>query len=222
MPIQVNWDDGSTYESRRAANDKLAADYAASKKDKERGHRDAALKKVSVSLKGGRPDGRTMEGTGTALPDYTVLRPVLVVPAVPSPPADIADYSLTPIEASPPWEILPFGGAIAFLTPVLGSLVISMGRTMLVSMAIAGLAELGNELLMRPLQQYSKKARALNVRTHWATGNGGAVKGGEPIGPRQQPGAGEPGVWEGMKFGWDAIIEQWKDIGNFFDWLSPG
>ncbi len=182
----------SEYEARREANDALAAAWRSSKKkDVER--QQVAVKKSypdSGPTGEGRPSAGRIPGRPTFAPavETVVMVPTVMPPVVSEPPVDMVDYSLVPVVMDVPWEQSPV--SIVAIPAVIGTMMVMLGKRMLVSIAVAGM----NFAIMEPLQQYGKglpKARVL-----WHTGRANAgMKSNKAAYPEayMNPGAGFSG-----------------------------
>lgn len=145
-----------------------------------------------------------------------VLMPVPAPIKASEPPADLVDYSLVPVEATPPWEGTP--PTLFAVPPIIGTMMVMLGKRMLVSMAITGLSFLA----MEPLQQYGKGLPRANVL--WHTGRSNLRKGS----PVAASGTGyvedDPGLleamWAGASMSWDMVKAQWKDPASWFWWVG--
>lgn len=147
----------SEYEANKARNDAAAVAWRKSKE------KDVAkqTRRVGTSYAVEPGYGTTGEVRKPGLPQY-ILQPVPAPVVVSEPPVDMVDYSLVPREMDIPWEQSPV--SIAAIPAVIGTMMVMLGKRMLVSMAIGGL----NYAFMEPLQQYGKglpRARVL-----WHTG----------------------------------------------------
>lgn len=148
----------SEYEENKAANDALAASWR-DEKDREVVKRAAAVEKAYDH----RP-GFSIDTTVQPFTPPVVLAPVLMPPTVSEPPVDLVDYSVAPRSMEVNYSTLPAGGVAFGIPPVMGTMMVMLGKRMLVSMAVTAL----EFAAMEPLQQYGKglpRARVL-----WHTG----------------------------------------------------
>lgn len=218
---------------RSAARDEEVVAYASKKRETEQSVRTRAIDVPSRETNYYQGPAKTADpvqvdlgptgeirGAGTV----SVLAPTEVLIEIPTVPPDLANYSLVPVDFETLFEIMPGGGALQFLPAVFGSLMIMLGKRMLVTMAIAGI----EYLAMEPLHQYGKglpKARVL-----WHTGKSNS-RPGERIAPARRgdgPFPAAEGVYygsfleaaiDGFQKAWEQVKKQWQDPAAFVPWL---
>lgn len=221
------------YVANKARNDAAVVSWNKAQKS-ALSKRRTAVDKYGMAQQMGATYTRRTSASGEILSEEGVKVQHMVLQSVPAPvevdepPADLVDYSLSPIDMEPPWEQMPAGGSISAVTPILGTMLIYLGKRLIISMAMAGAAEAG-KFAMQQLGTYTKNARDAHVRFHTGRSPRGRVKLIEPLryeGPMQDgSGAFDPGasllesIWDGMQFSWGKVKEQWKDPASFFYWL---
>jgi len=155
---------GDEYRARKAANDEAASTFRAVKK-KEVEKRTSRVKMTTAE-----EPGSLLGATGESRKRYTAVAPVVVLApkvlpvVVDEVPVDIADYSVVPAEMDAPVSIIPATGTLYGIPPVVGTMMVMLGKRMLVSMAVTGL----EFAAMEPLQQYGKGLPRAKVL--WQTG----------------------------------------------------
>lgn len=210
---------------KSAANDAEVAAYAAQKAADEQSLRERAIKDASseaeeeVEVVVG-PTGE-MRGAGT----ITVLTPTEVMLEVPTVPGELVNYSLVPTDFDTLFEITPGGGELQMIPPVIGTMMVMLGRRMLVSMAIGGL----QFLAMEPLQQYGKGLPRAKVLWHTGRSPGKIAPARRGDGPFRNGGSGyspdDPfldAARKGFQEAWDYVKKQWSDPASFVPWLWGG
>lgn len=154
---------GSEYLANKARNDALAESYSRRKRGEDE-KRKSVLKKTTNPYGGMSSEQIRQLRESKQMKPAVVLSPKAAPTVVAEPPVDLIDYSLSPQSMEVPWSRLPAGGSLFGLNEVVGTMMVMLGKRMLVSMAITGL----NVLAMEPLQQYGRglpRARVL-----WHTG----------------------------------------------------
>lgn len=241
----MSWkDDFATFKDYQKDLDRQADAWSEQKvsKPKENKKRETAIKGIPKGVAATMYDEPTfgyddpviesvhhhlVSGPGTV----TVLQPEPILLPVVTPPADLVDYSLPPAEATPPWDQTPYAAKLNLIPAVIGTMMVMLGKRMLVSMAVGGL----NYALMEPLQQYGKglprarvlwhtgqSARPMGGGVSIVTGGGGPGGGGSRGGPDGTGYGGQSfgeSFWDGMTQSWDVVKKQWSDPENFFWWL---
>lgn len=227
---------GEEYRANKAAND-AAAEAWKRKKKSEDSKRSVAVKRVSVAAAPkefgvGVDFSRDYHVSPAVEPPGQGVLAVVPPPVVADePPADLVDYSLSPVAMEPPWEMMPAGGALYAIAPVMGTMLIYLGKRLIISMALAGAAEVG-KFAMQRLGTYTMNARDASIRYH--TGRSPGFRQGMPVTPAERSrgvnptGTGyvedDPGllqsVWDGMQFSWGIVKEQWRDPSTFFWWTK--
>lgn len=151
------------YKANKARNDALAASYRKEKKSDD-SKRKSVLRKTIPGLSAGAAMRSTVitETRGTVVPNNVVLKPVPAPVVVSEPPVDMIDYSVSPQSMEVPWSRLPAAGMLAGLSVPVGTMMVMLGKRMLVSMAVTGL----QFAAMEPLQQYGKGLPRATVLWH--------------------------------------------------------
>lgn len=165
----------SEYVANKKANDALAAAWRGTKK-KEDSNRKSSIAMVTATAEQRAQAEKNMSREYRFTPK-TVLKVVEAPIVVSEPPIDLVDFAVSPKSMEVEYNTLPGGGVLYGLPPVVGTMMVMLGKRLLVSMAVTGL----NVLAMEPLQQYGKGLPRANVL--WHTGRSARnMSGGVAIG----------------------------------------
>lgn len=220
------------YRANKAANDRKVAEWRQEKKN-DTGRRKESIRKVTklpepyMSGRGFKPE----PGRGAPM----VLQPVVAPVVATEPPADMVDYSLAPVEATPPWEQMPGGGKLNTIPIVMGTMLVYLGKRLIISMAMTGAAEVG-KFAMEGLGTYTKNAKEAKLRFH--TGRSGSpsyrtggavriVRDAEGRPKERSSGTGyvsdDPAVAmrQGFERAWEIVKQQWSDPSTWLWWANP-
>lgn len=165
------------YIERKARNDELAARFRKEKSSED-------LKRKSVLRKTTTPvDERAINPTRQSVERMPmILKPVPAPVIVSEPPVDLIDYSVSPQSMEVPWSRMPAAGMLSGLNVPVGTMMVMLGKRMLVSMAVSGL----QFAVMEPLQQYGKGLPRATVL--WHTGR--SSRAGQRLGLERGTGQG--------------------------------
>lgn len=217
----------SEYEANKRENDRLADTW----RKQKTAENDKQKRRVETTVES-RPEFGVGRDFGR---DYHVERDVAVEPVVMTtvrapveydePPVDMVDYSAVPRTMDIPWS---FPSQLAGLESTLGTMMIMLGKRMLVSIATTAI----NYALMEPLQQYGKGLPRATVL--WHTGKVPHRTAHDRVAPIASSGTGyvvdDPmGLATGVDTGgfWDAVddasewvSEQVRSWFGFPGWLD--
>ncbi len=224
---------GDEYRANKKRNDALVESWRKQKKSED-SQREVAVKRATVSPKEfgeGRDFSRDYHTGKAGLPDEGIITVVPTPVVAKEPPAALVEYAISPHVLDAPYEQMPATGALYAISPVLGTMLIYLGKRLVISMAMAGAVEAG-KFAMQRLGTYTKNARDANVRFH--TGRSPGFRPGMPVtaGERTRgvndSGTGyvddDPGllqsIWDGMSFGWGEVKDQWSDPSSFLWWTK--
>ncbi len=226
---------GDEYRANKAANDAAAEAWKKVKKSED-SKRSSAIKKTSTEAVPEEWGANRDFSRGYHLSVEPVENQVLALTPAPivaeEPPADMVDYTLSPTTMEPPWEQVPAAGALYAIAPVMGTLMVYLGKRLIIAMAMAGAAEAG-KFAMQRLGTYTMNARDAHLRFHTGRSSPG-FRPGMPVTAAERSrgvnatGTGyvedDPGllqsIWDGMQFSWGIVKEQWKDPSTFFWWTK--
>lgn len=220
---------GDEYRANKAANDAAAASYRKEKKS-ENSNREVAIIKATPKAEFGV--GRDFSRDYHVEPHAAEVLTFTGAPVIAKePPASMVDYSLVPDSLMVPYGKMPAAGALYAISPAMGTMLIYLGKRLIISMAMAMAAE-GGKFAMQRLGTYSQAAKGVTVRMH--TGRSPGFRPGMPVTAAERSrgvnptGTGyvedDPGllqsIWDGMQFGWGEVKDQWADPFSFLWWTK--